>query len=218
MRRKLLVSVLVALGVLTATASSVSPSKVPPQAIQSAVVRSKPLLDRAWQMPVAITFKRDISWQSNRSSCGPASIANAFRSLGEEAITEPEVLAGTGRCWLLGFCIPGLTLDELADVARVHSTRRVTVLRDLTEDDFRTLLREANDPARRYIVNFSRDRIFGAGGGHHSPIGGYLEDEDLVFVLDVNRNFQPWLVERSRLYEAMNTFDGSKKRGLLLIE
>ena len=77
--------------------------------------------------------------------------------------TEPEVLAGTGRCWLLGFCIPGLTLDELADVARVHSTRRVTVLRDLTEDAFRTLLREANDPARRYIVNFSRDRIFGAG-------------------------------------------------------
>ena len=91
----------------------------------------------------AITFKRDISWQSNRSSCGPASIANAFRSLGEEAITEPEVLAGTGRCWLLGFCIPGLTLDELADVARVHSTRGVTVLRDLTEDAFRTLLREA---------------------------------------------------------------------------
>ena len=39
-----------------------------------------------------------------------------------------------------------------------------------------------------------------------------------MFVLDVNRNFQPWLVERARLYEAMNTFDGSKKRGLLLIE
>ena len=105
-----------------------------------------------------------------------------------------------------------------ADVARVHTTRRVTVLRDLTEDAFRTLLREANDPARRYIVNFSRDRIFGAGGGHHSPIGGYLEDEDLVFVLDVNQNFQPWLVERSRLYEAVNTFDGPKRRGLLLIE
>ena len=31
-----------------------------------------------------------------------------------------------------------------------------------------------------------------------------------MFVLDVNRNFQPWLVERSRLYEAMNTFDGPK--------
>ena len=43
MRGKLFVSVLIALGVLTATASFVSPSKVPPHAIQSAVVRSKPL-------------------------------------------------------------------------------------------------------------------------------------------------------------------------------
>jgi hypothetical protein len=47
---------------------------------------------------------------------------------------------------------------------------------------------------------------------------GYLESEDLVFVLDVNRDYQPWLVERSRLFAAMNTFDGEKKRGLLLIE
>jgi len=34
--------------------------------------------------------------------------------------------------------------------------------------------------------NFNRAQIFGAGVGHHSPIGGYLEAEDLVFVLDVN--------------------------------
>ena len=46
----------------------------------------------------------------------------------------------------------------------------------------------------------------------------HLESEDLVFVLDVNRDYQPWLVERSRLFAAMNTFDGEKKRGLLLIE
>lgn len=68
------------------------------------------------------------------------------------------------------------------------------------------------------IVNFSRREIFGAGTGHHSPIGGYLEAEDLVFVLDVNRDYQPWLIERVRLYAAMDTWDGKKKRGLLLIE
>ncbi len=60
--------------------------------------------------------------------------------------------------------------------------------------------------------------IFGAGAGHHSPIGGYLENEDLVFVLDVNRDYRPWLVERARLFNAMNTWDGDKKRGMLLIE
>jgi hypothetical protein len=40
----------------------------------------------------------------------------------------------------------------------------------------------------------------------------------LVFVLDVNRDFGAWLVERPRLFAAMDTLDGDKKRGLLEIE
>ena len=67
-------------------------------------------------------------------------------------------------------------------------------------------------------INFSREPIFGTGAGHISPIGGYLEDEDLVFVLDVNENFRPWLVVRSRLFTAMDTFYDERKRGLLRIE
>jgi hypothetical protein len=103
-------------------------------------------------------------------------------------------------------------------LARLHTKRKVTVLRDLTPEQFQEHLRHSNDPGRRYIINFTRVPIFGAGVGHHSPIGGYLDDRDLVFVLDVNRDFQPWLIERSRLFQAMDTFDGDKKRGLLLIE
>jgi hypothetical protein len=67
-------------------------------------------------------------------------------------------------------------------------------------------------------VNFSRKPIFGAGVGHFSLIGGYLEAEDLVFILDVNSDYRPWLIERKRLFDAVNTFDGGRKRGLLLIE
>jgi hypothetical protein len=137
-------------------------------------------------------------------------------SLGDEIDTESEVLSGTGGC-SLGFCFMGLTLDELAEVAKTRHAS-VTVLRDLTGDQFRDELRRTNDPKRRYIINFDREKIFGAGVGHHSPIGGYLEEEDLVFVLDVNQAFQPWLIERERLYDAMNTLDGDKKRGLLLLE
>lgn len=37
-------------------------------------------------------------------------------------------------------------------------------------------------------------------------------------MLDVNRDYRPWLVERTRLFDAMNTRDGDKKRGMLLIE
>jgi hypothetical protein len=195
----------------------VGKSEVSPQAIASSVTRTPELVERAWLLPVAATFNRHLTWQSNASRCGPAAVANAYRSLGDAATTESKVLAGTGRCWT-GVCILGLTLDELADVARANTRRRITVLRDLTEEEFREHLRRSNDPGRRYIVNFSRVRIFGAGVGHHSPIGGYLESEDLVFVLDVNRDYQPWLVERTRLFAAINTHDGGKKRGLLLIE
>ena len=112
----------------------------------------------------------------------------------------------------------GLTLDELGDVTRSKTNRTVSVLRDLSAEQFQQHLRRANEPGRRYIINFSRKEIFGAGTGHHSPIGGYLEPEDLVFVLDVNRDYQPWLIERARLFAAMDTWDGKNKRGLLLIE
>jgi Phytochelatin synthase len=212
-----LIGVAVAVGLLGAPALLIGKSKVSSQAIASSVTRTPELLEHAWQLPVATTFKRQLVWQSNISRCGPASVANAYRSLGDTANTEGNVLAGTGRCWT-GFCILGLTLDELADVARANTRHKITVLRDFSEEEFRQHLRRSNDPGRRYIVNFSRERIFGGGVGHFSPIGGYLEAKDLVFVLDVNSDYQPWLVARKRLFDAVNTFDGNSKRGLLLIE
>jgi len=195
----------------------VSQTKVSPDAIRSSVTRSEAGVEKAWKLPAASTFKRELTWQSNPSLCGPASIANALRSLGETATSENLVLAGTGRCWT-GICFMGLTLDELAEITRLKTKRTVTVLRDLSPDQFQQHLRRANETGRRYIINFSRKEIFGAGTGHHSPIGGYLEAEDMVFVLDVNRDYQPWLIARARLFAAMDTWDGEKKRGLLLIE
>ena len=81
------------------------------------------------------------------------------------------------RCWT-GICILGLTLDEPAEVARANTSRKITVLRDLNEDQFRKHMRRSDDPDRRYVVNFSREQIFGAGVGHHSLIGGYLEADE----------------------------------------
>lgn len=218
---KLSHALLVALLLLGVTAAGiafvVSQTAVKPEVIDVSVARSEASISRAWELPVAHAFQRKVGWQSNGSLCGPASLANVNRSLGDPAVDEQTVLKGTGRCWS-GFCIAGLTLDELAEVARANSSRKVTVLRDLTPETFREHLRRSNDPGRRYVVNFDRKAIFGSGAGHHSPIGGYLEAEDLVFVLDVNRAFGPWLIERSRLFTAMSTMDGNKSRGLLLIE
>lgn len=218
LKRVLAVLGILVLALVVAVATGlVGPPRVPKAAIQSSVTRDEALLARAWSMPVAATFGHSLAFQSNGSRCGPASLANVFRSLGDTTSTENLVLDGTGRCWT-GVCIMGLTLDQLGDVARAHTRRKVTVLRDLTPDEFHEHLRRSNDPTRRYVVNFSRKPIFGAGVGHHSPIGGYLEAEDLAFVLDVNAEFKPWLVERDRLYAAVNTVDDGQKRGLLLIE
>jgi hypothetical protein len=191
--------------------------RVSPEAIATSVTRTPDLIEQAWHLPAAATFARPITYQSNPSFCGPASLANIFRSQGERATSESAVLEGTGKCWI-GVCPVGLTLDEVAEVARTHTKRKVTVLRDLTLEEFRDHMRRSNDPTRRYLINFDRKPIFGAGSGHHSPIGGYLEAQDLIFVLDVNEAFEPWLIEPARLYAAMNTMDGDKKRGLLLIE
>lgn len=177
------------------------------------------LLERAWSLPVAQTFQRELDFQPNGSVCGPTSVANAFRSLGEGPVTLHTVLAGTGKCrW--DFCFGGLTLEDLAGLVREKSRRSVTVLSGLSLDEFRMHMRHTNDRDRRYLVNFQRGLLFGQGVGHHSPIAGYLEDRDLVFVLDVNPKFGPWLVPTERLYRAASEPDSSsgKARGLLLIQ
>jgi hypothetical protein len=177
------------------------------------------LLSQAWALPVAALYESDIDFQHNASVCGPTSLVNVLHSLKKPGDQE-SVLQDTGLSTVLGYLPEGVTLDQLAQIAKQKLGGRVTVLRDLDLASFRELLSHANDLSRRYIINFSRGPLFGSGGGHHSPIAGYLAGEDLVLVLDVNRKYGPWLVKAARLFEAMNTVDrtSQKTRGLLLIE
>lgn len=179
------------------------------------------LLERAWSLPVAASMRPGFVSQPNGSFCGPTSVVNVVRSLGGEVSTE-NVLDGTAITTVLGILPGGITLDQLAELARArlpeHSIR---VVRDLDLPAFRELIRtRANDPSARLIVNFTRQPLFATGGGHHSPIGGYLVDEDLVFVLDTNESYEPWLAPTARLYEAIDTVDSTSglKRGILVVE
>jgi hypothetical protein len=104
----------------------VSRTKVSPEAIELSVIHADDAVERAWKLPAAASFRHEVSWQSNASLCGPSSLANVFRSFGEDATSERPVLAGTGLCWT-GFCIMDLTLDELAGLARAKTRRSVTV-------------------------------------------------------------------------------------------
>ena len=177
------------------------------------------LLKKAWALPVAASYQAQIEFQQNGSVCGPTSLADVLHSLRQPGNQE-SILQGSGFSTVMGYLPEGLTLDQLATIAREKLHRKVTVLRDLDLASFREQLSHVNDPARRYVINFSRAPLFGTGGGHHSPIAAYLSEEDLVLVLDVNKKYGPWLVKPDRLYEAMNTVDATaqKKRGLLLIE
>ena len=176
------------------------------------------LLAKAWALPVAARYRSEIDFQHNGSFCGPTSVVNVMHSLGLGG-DQGTVLAGTDISTILGFLPGGITLDQLATVAEQRLGKNGTVLRDLDLAGFREHLRQVNDPSRRYIINFTRGPLFGTGGGHHSPIAGYLSEEDLVLVLDVNKKYGPWLTKPDRLYEAMNTVDraSGKKRGLLLL-
>jgi hypothetical protein len=112
----------------------------------------------------------------------------------------------------MGVLPGGVTLDQLAEIAKQKLSSKVSVLRGLDLASFREHLRHANYVSRRHVVNFTRGPLFGTGGGHHSPIAVTLFDEDLVLVLDVNKEYGPWLVKSEGLYEAMNTLDTGAQR------
>jgi hypothetical protein len=165
-------------------------------------------LARAWALPVARLYAPLLS-QSFTSICGPTSVANVLRSMRVQ----------TGKNPFRRFGLRAMSLDQLVSESAGIVPRgwQVRAVRPRTVAQLRDELRASNDARHRYVVNFSRAPLFGWGGGHHSPLGGYLEDEDLAFVLDVNERFGPWLVSTERLFEAMNTtadWATGLKRGL----
>jgi Phytochelatin synthase len=177
------------------------------------------LVDAAWELPVARRYGRtNYEYQDNQSFCGPASLANLLRSIGIEK-SQQQVIDGSRYEPWFGILIGGMTLDELAALLRQHVPHGVAIIRDASLSDFRQHMRAANDPSRRYIVNFHRGPIFGRGHGHFSPILGYLQDRDLVLVGDTNAEYRPFLVESEKLWRATETVDAEtgKERGLILL-
>jgi hypothetical protein len=229
-RRSLFVAGGLGVGTLVAAAGAVVPQLLwgdradysDVVSIRSAASFQHPaLIRKAWALPAAARYRPHFEFQSNPSFCGPASVVNVLRSRGRMGVRQADLLDHSGIFNVFGMIPGGLSLDELAGLARHHLTgATVSTLRELDAATFREHLHGCNGPSRRYIANFSRGPLFGTGSGHHSPIAGYLRDEDLVLVLDVNRAFGPWLVAADRLHAAVRTVDPTtqRPRGLLLID
>lgn len=224
LRRTLIAGGVLAVILLGAVAAKVGPLLFEPSDYghvvsieQGADYREPALIAEGWRQPVAMQYRaRPYEFQKNPSFCGPASAANLLRSLGVET-SQAQVIDGTKYEPWFGVLLGGLTLDELADLLQQRTHRPVKILRDLSLAEFREHLRRANDPTRRYVVNFHRGPLFGRGHGHFSPVLAYIADHDLVLVGDVNEDYRPFLVSSERLWRATDTLDGSsgKKRGLI---
>ena len=172
------------------------PAPAPVDSIARAPYYQAPaLLERAWRLPVAKTYPNPIEYQGNGAFCGPATLVNLFRSLGIDRYDQESLFdrAEVSR-WKARF--RGMTLDELAGLIRSNADLEVAVLRDLTREAFRAHLQRMNDPTNRYLINFNRYPLFGVDIGHFSPLGGYLADSDLVFVLDVLDDYKPYFSAR----------------------
>ena len=179
------------------------------------------LLVQGFETPNGLKYN-SIVFQPNGSLCGPTSVANVVRSAGTNTHEMPaDVLRGTELCKVGGICWGGLAPEQVgALVKKEIPNAEVSILRDISLEQFRDELTHANDANRRYIVNFDRGPLFGTRGGHFSPVVSYFANRDLVLVLDVNAKYKPWLVHTDRLFEAFNTGDSTTglKRALIRIE
>ncbi|HTW35811.1 MAG TPA: phytochelatin synthase family protein [Rhizomicrobium sp.] len=214
-----LCAVVVAGGAWMFGAFSASPYAHVTSIERSASFRDAALIAEAERTPVARSYlARTFEYQHNPSVCGPTSAADVLHSMGRRD-SQTDVMSQAGVTSFFGYVIPGLTLDQEANVLRKTTGDSVTLLRDLDLAAFRGFLARANDPRLRFVINFHRGPMFGRGHGHFSPILAYLANRDLVLVGDVNHDYGIYLVSAGRLFAAMNTIDDvtGKKRGLLMV-
>lgn len=118
----------------------------------------------------------------------------------------------------------GQTLDQLAKALEsfpVKADKYQAADPFLSESQFRTLVRQATEGDRSVmLLNFDRNGIGQAGGGHWSPIAAYDSASDSALLLDVARyRYHPAWVGTAELFRAASTIDTSSNlpRGALIL-
>jgi len=115
----------------------------------------------------------------------------------------------------------GYQLRQLAELLEAHRlvTRLVIVDAQTAEADIRQdLIDNLNRAGDFVIVNYQREAVGQAGGGHISPLGAYDAATDSVLVLDVNPSRYPWVwMPISTLVRGMRTRDVVENRGYILL-
>lgn len=191
---------------------------------------SESLLQKALSLPSAQVYvqSKALEYQITEGYCAVATercICKSIPHFPEERI--PDQMTRGGPRTANKFA-EALSCNRLVKSTVVHGSEGY--------DAFRNVLIKSNQPQNyRVAVNFLRSSLFGFPtprwlvfsswllalmGGHFSPILGYLDEENLVAIFDVNAKYGFYLVEARRLFASVNTFDfmNGTTRGLVLTE
>lgn len=136
---------------------------------------------------------------------------NLFESANTRAVLSPELVAHQG-----------MTLKQLRALLASLGLQAQAIHGDqLSQAQLRLLLRSnLSDPRDRLLINYDRQALGQAGGGHISPVAAYHAPTDRVLILDVARYRYPsvW-VPLSDLWQAIRSTDSSssRSRGLVVV-
>ncbi|HTQ48667.1 MAG TPA: phytochelatin synthase family protein [Polyangiaceae bacterium] len=141
--------------------------------------------------------------------------------LGAPAFTQDSFFNECARRVLSPTLMPGMTIDQLADLLQCHpATAHAVHAADTTLADFRALAAKNLATAGDYlIVNYDRAGLGQEHMGHISPLGAYDAKADKFLVLDVARyKYPPVWADAAALFAAMSTDDfvSGKTRGFVV--
>jgi hypothetical protein len=186
------------------------------------------LLSRVWSSPIGLCYSGAVEYQSQEGYCSSAtqrSILKSIPNFKPQHVPQPKWESATL-----------LKLTTELEQGGCGMLRTNIVYGSEGYDAFLDVLKKVNDVRYRVSINFLRSPLFGFKrpywlpinllscffGGHHSILLGYIEEQNLVAVFDVNHNYGAFLVDARRLYDAVATFPivGSKgkSRGLVVAE
>lgn len=170
--------------------------------------------------------------QRSGNFCGVASgvmVLNALQvsapvddEIGASFYTQDNFFDDCARRVLSPKRMPGMTIDQLADLLQCHPARaRAVHAGDTTLADFRAIAAKNLATAGDFIVvNYERARVGQDEMGHISPLGAYDAKADKFLVLDVARyKYPPVWVDAAALFGAMRTDDfvSGRTRGFVTV-
>jgi hypothetical protein len=170
--------------------------------------------------------------QRRANFCGVASAVTVLNALqvaapedgdvGAPYFTQDNFWNERARGVLSPTMMPGITLDQLADLLQCHpATAHATHAADTTLEAFRAVAaKNLATPGDFLIVNYDRAGVGQETMGHISPLGAYNSKADKILLLDVARyKYPPVWADTAALFAAMKTKDfvSDRTRGFVVV-